>query len=1077
MQVVYFRDASQTLATVLEYFSNEILLQSTGSLDDDDETAREGKDVGGHWVQGLINTSFAEMVGAAERRFLRHCALALSAGNSILIICDGLEEEQWVSLAELVVHVHQEVASQLQSLRFNGHEAPSIQCILSVTNHPGPFGRPAGDGRLAAPGAGRRAGGGKNSVHGPKEGKKGVRGEAREVELLDLTDEEKLAIAMQVFEEVDLPLPERAAAAAKDGAQPDELKQQQQLSSREGLAATLAQHADSHLPLYLVAAATLVAQFEKSHLRHRQIDSVGIVQRAGAVDEYARELPGSLTALWTDFVLRKLEDAVDVLTVQWVVIHLLNHPGGLSRGDLQAMVRATLDRVQQREEPLGQGMKRGTQRAVQRVMVVGPREVPSFIVDVDTGDVLWDHRRRPVKEALAIIAKLSPYTGRIWCTDQELHLILSQLRPFLRPTGCQWWGEDASEAGGVGSGRAAGMLASEWEGLLVLDHEKLRVEALYRYDNPGSISLKEVAAPSGGKRGKSSSGGAGAARKQGNEQDAGLEQQQQLLVAHLDAHAVLGYPGSSPSSLLARACLRCGSVADLNPFHLLSREIAGVRDVRLAGYAGGPQLQMRFITSSCGASRKSKVAVKVAPNASMKPLEIAGLSEDNMSGALIYKHSALASDDVTSFFHSLDDNCVWHLYHFDQVVQLFPGAKMSRAKFRGRRPGKGKGSKVATLFGRFPKDEHLLMLLDGTLQGAGERAQANDTCAKNRMDLTKAREVIRDSERCIELPFDPEIDGGRHVAGEYTCESGPEQLPAYLCNYSAVTSDLQYSLDMQKGCIGYAVSIDIDIDEEADDDQFIITGGAGKPMTSTRVEDDGRVVKSVIAGIEAAFPDRSVRAHTMREWRWNGRVVWSRSRFGGKFGDIEELFDLGPRKEAVARLQDVLRTGTKTVSCGRAGCKQKVLRTGASSQVAATHDDYCSDECARKDAGPRSIWRKGRPWFAIRYGQPYILSMSGVDLEASSREVGARARLLLQQTMGTIHERPLAVDGMVEVHFFDAYDYLNAIDGLRKLGIRFSERKAGIKRPVGGVGGLAATEDGFAEASGQDDGEGFDLAR
>ena len=58
---------------------------------------------------------------------------------------------------------------------------------------------------------------------------------------------------------------------------------------------------------------------------------------------------------------------------------------------------------------LAQGAKRGTQRAVQRVLVVGPREVPSFILDVDTGDVLWDHRRRPVKEALAIISKLRPY--------------------------------------------------------------------------------------------------------------------------------------------------------------------------------------------------------------------------------------------------------------------------------------------------------------------------------------------------------------------------------------------------------------------------------------------------------------------------------------------------------------------------------------------------------------------------------------------------------------------------------------------------------------------------------------------
>ncbi len=29
--------------------------------------------------------------------------------------------------------------------------------------------------------------------------------------------------------------------------------------------------------------------------------------------------------------------------------------------------------------------------------------------------------------------------------------------------------------------------------------------------------------------------------------------------------------------------------------------------------------------------------------------------------------SALNSQDVACFFRSLDDNSVWHLYHFDQV--------------------------------------------------------------------------------------------------------------------------------------------------------------------------------------------------------------------------------------------------------------------------------------------------------------------------------------------------------------------------------------------------------------------------
>ena len=200
---------------------------------------------------------------------------------------------------------------------------------------------------------------------------------------------------------------------------------------------------------------------------------------------------------------------------------------------------------------LAQGAKRGTQRAVQRVLVVGPREVPSFILDVDTGDVLWDHRRRPVKEALAIISKLRPYAGRIWCTDQELHLILTHLRPFLRPTGGRWWGEEAQEGGSL--------LASEWEALVVFDHDKLRAEALYRYDNPGSITLKTVAAVVGGTRGKAHARTVKAASGKAAEAEP-AQQQQQLLVAHLDAHSVLGY--------------------------------LGVGDLRLSGISGSPQVCM-----------------------------------------------------------------------------------------------------------------------------------------------------------------------------------------------------------------------------------------------------------------------------------------------------------------------------------------------------------------------------------------------------------------------------------------------------------------------------------------------------
>jgi hypothetical protein len=54
---------------------------------------------------------------------------------------------------------------------------------------------------------------------------------------------------------------------------------------------------------------------------------------------------------------------------------------------------------------------------------------------------------------------------------------------------------------------------------------------------------------------------------------------QELLLAHLDAHSVHGY--------------------------------ARVKDVRISGFAGGPQLQTHYITSQCKVDARVAVAVQV----------------------------------------------------------------------------------------------------------------------------------------------------------------------------------------------------------------------------------------------------------------------------------------------------------------------------------------------------------------------------------------------------------------------------------------------------------------------------------
>ena len=292
------------------------------------------------------------------------------------------------------------------------------------------------------------------------------------------------------------------------------------------------------------------------------------------------------------------------------------------------MVRATLDRVQQRQRtPCKQDDKGGGtgvdgmyMQPMQRVMVVGSSEDPAFVLDADSQEVLWDRRLgKAAKQARPLVKSLMPYTGRIWCTESELHLILSHLRPFLRAPGTRRW------VGGAGRTWGGDARGGEWEEVVMLEHECVRVEALYRYDNPGSITQQAIITEVQGSK------AVGAA----------VQEEKQILVAHLDPHCLYGYSSS--------------------------------RDLRFAGYMGGPLVQTRYLTSGCKVDARVVSAVKVSHSGNMTRLQMAGMSEEHLQGddSLRYLNSTLNSHDISTFFGSLDDNCVWHLYHFDQVCAVW----------------------------------------------------------------------------------------------------------------------------------------------------------------------------------------------------------------------------------------------------------------------------------------------------------------------------------------------------------------------------------------------------------------------
>ena len=105
---------------------------------------------------------------------------------------------------------------------------------------------------------------------GSKEGNKGVLGQARQVELLELTHGEGVAIARQIFAE--LHLQDEGSGVGS------ECKE----SAAQELAEIIADKQQAHLPLFVVMAAAQVALFERSHLRHRQVNSYAQVPRAGS---------------------------------------------------------------------------------------------------------------------------------------------------------------------------------------------------------------------------------------------------------------------------------------------------------------------------------------------------------------------------------------------------------------------------------------------------------------------------------------------------------------------------------------------------------------------------------------------------------------------------------------------------------------------------------------------------------------------------------------------------------------------------------------------------------------------------
>jgi hypothetical protein len=177
-----------------------------------------------------------------------------------------------------------------------------------------------------------------------------------------------------------------------------------------------------------------------------------------------------------------------------------------------------------------------------------------------------------------------------------------------------------------------------------------------------------------------------------------------------------------------------------------------------------------------------------------------------------------------------------------QVLSLFPGMRLSRAKFRGpsllaNKRDKKRGSLM--LCKRFPNDKDLLLLLDGAPErassaagaGGGGLLKANDLARRGHgMEMEGVRETRAAEEGCLEVAYDKDIS--HHVPGEfYATDVVAGELPQHLCNYRATSSDLMHGFKPGAGgCVGgYAVAIDVDLDLDSEVDQYLLTGGTARP--------------------------------------------------------------------------------------------------------------------------------------------------------------------------------------------------------------------------------------------------------
>eukprot|EP00960_Hanusia_phi_P077015 768637-Hanusia_phi.AAC.15 len=217
-----------------------------------------------------------------------------------------------------------------------------------------------------------------------------------------------------------------------------------------------------------------------------------------------------------------------------------------------------------------------------------------------------------------------------------------------------------------------------------------------------------------------------------------------------------------------------------------------------------------------------------------------GIGEDDLLEGMATLHApSLPADarapliklrNTGSLLRSLDDDYIWHLHKFGQVLSLLPGLKIEKKEFVA------KSQLQAFISSRFLHDDKLLCVFSPKLKKTNS-SSLDLTGNGNVIELESVSDVVLGKQSCFAVAIDPNT--GEHIPGSFAVEETDDLLNVakWSCNFTCRTSVLSHLKKTDvKHVSSFAAGVDFSLIGKKD--IYLMTGGSGvnnlKKFTSIR---------------------------------------------------------------------------------------------------------------------------------------------------------------------------------------------------------------------------------------------------